>query len=427
MTTTSSPRAASPPASSPASSAPPVVDPFTATAPGARHAAWAALAATGSVHRGELPGGTPAWLVTGADEVRAVLTDPWLSKVPARPPGASAALPPEIDAAINTDLLHLDPPDHTRLRRLVSSAFTRRRVEELAPRVQQVTDALLDDLADAATSGPGAVDLVAGFAYPLPITVICELLGVPEQGRDAFRRWSRAIVGGPTTTPQDWVTAATAMTGYVRELLAGARARPADDLLTALVAARDGDDRLTEDELTSMVFLLLVAGHETTVGLIGNAVHALLTHPDQLAELRTRPERISGAVEELLRFDGPVQVATYRWTTAPVEIGGTVIPAGELVVPGLLAANRDPGRTPDPDVLDLGRPPAQHLAFGLGAHHCLGAPLARLEGRIALGSLLARFPALRLAVPADRLRWRPGVLMHGLVELPVDVRGEAVA
>ncbi|HMA47187.1 MAG TPA: cytochrome P450, partial [Frankiaceae bacterium] len=394
-------------------------DPFTATAPGARHAAYAALAAAGPVHRIALPDGTPVWMVTGHDEVRALFTDPRLVKAAPRPAGpADVGLPPDVDAAMNTDLLHLDPPDHTRLRRLVSAAFTRRRVEELAPRVQQVTDELLDGLGGADGTAD-QVDLIGAFAYPLPITVICELLGVPADGREPFRDWSTTIVTGSLAAPEAWAAAATAMIGYVRELLAAKRARPTDDLLSALVAIRDGADRLSEDELTSMVFLLLVAGHETTVNLIGNGVHALLTHPDQLALLRAEPERLPAAVEELLRFDGPLQMATFRWTTAPVEIGGTVIPAGEMVIPGLLAANRDPARITDPDVLDLTRADSAHLAFGLGVHHCLGAPLARLEGRIALGSLLGRFPRLRLAVPSDELVWRPGVLMHGLATLPV--------
>ena len=212
---------------------------------------------------------------------------------------------------------------------------------------------------------------------------------------------------------KEWVVAATALVGFVRELVAAKRAHPADDLLSALGATRDGADRLTEDELTSMVFLLLVAGHETTVNLIGNGVHTLLTHPDRLALLRAEPERLPDTIEELLRFEGPVQVATFRWTTEPVRIGDTLIPAGEFVVPGLLAANRDPARIADPDTFEPTRGSdvgggmgVAHLAFGHGAHHCLGASLARLEGRIALGSLLARVPDLRLAVPFADLRTR---------------------
>ena len=399
---------------------------FGPSPPGARHAAYAALAATGPVHRIALPDGTPAWLVTGHDAVRSVLTDPRLVKNPSWTPGGGL-LPPEIHAAMNSDLLHRDPPDHTRLRRLVSGAFTRRRVDALAPRVQQIADRLLDDLT-AELAEHGTADLIGAYAYPLPIMVIGELLGVAARDQAGFRDWSRVLVGGSAIGRKEWVAAATALVGFVRELVAAKRAHPADDLLSALVAARDGADRLTEDELTSMVFLLLVAGHETTVNLIGNGVHTLLAHPDRLALLRAEPERLPATIEELLRFEGPVQVATFRWTTEPVRIGDTVVPAGALVVPGLLAANRDPARIADPDTFDPTRGSdvgcgmgVAHLAFGHGAHHCLGASLARLEGRIALGSLLARVPDLRLAVPFADLRLRAAVLMHGLAVLPVTV------
>jgi cytochrome P450 len=300
---------------------------------------------------------------------------------------------------------------------LVSAAFTRRRVDALAPRIQQIADALLDDLDDLAE--PAEADLITAFAYPLPITVISELLGIPVAAQASFREWSTTLVGGSAQGAQAWVDAAMALVGYVRGLIVAKREVPADDLMSALVAARDGTDRLTENELTSMVFLLLVAGHETTVNLIGNGMHALLTHPDQLALLRAEPERLPAAIEEMLRFTGPVQVATFRKTTTAVRIGDTVIPAGELVIPGLMAANRDPAQLADPDTFDLIRAASPHVAFGHGVHHCIGAPLARLETRIAVGSLLARFPDLRLAVPAEDLRWRPSVLMHGLAALPV--------
>ena len=384
---------------------------------GARQAAYAALAATGPVHRITLPNGMPAWLVTGYDAVRTALTDPRLVKR-SGPTPLSGLLPPDVDAAMNTDLLHSDPPDHTRLRRLVSGAFTRRRVDALAPRIQQIADGLLDDLT-AALAEHGEADLIAAYAYPLPITVIGELLGVPTRDQAGFREWSTTLVGGAAVAPDAWVGAATALVAYVRELVTTKRAHPADDLMSALVAARDGADRLTEDELTSMVFLLLVAGHETTVNLIGNGMYTLFTHPGRRALLQAEPERLSATIEELLRFDGPVQVATFRWTSAPVRIGDTEIPAGEIVVPGLLAANRDPARIAEPALFDPARDAtAPHLAFGHGVHHCLGASLARLEGRIALGSLLARLPDLRLAVPVADLRWRPSVLMHGLAALP---------
>jgi len=292
------------------------------------------------------------------------------------------------------------------------------RVDALAPRIQQIADGLLDDLT-AALAEHGEADLIAAYAYPLPITVIGELLGVPTQDQAGFREWSTTLVGGAAVAPDAWVGAATALVAYVRELVTTKRAHPADDLMSALVAARDGADRLTEDELTSMVFLLLVAGHETTVNLIGNGMYTLFTHPGRRALLQAEPERLPATIEEILRFDGPVQVATFRWTSALVRIGDTEIPAGEIVVPGLLAANRDPARIAEPALFDPARDAtAPHLAFGHGVHHCLGASLARLEGRIALGSLLARLPDLRLAVPVADLRWRPSVLMHGLAALP---------
>jgi cytochrome P450 len=388
-------------------------DPWTATADGARHREYAALAARGPVHRVQLPGGPMAWLVTDRVAARAALTHPGLSKGgPARAPYADE-LPPGIAAAINNHMLAMDPPDHTRLRKLVSAAFTRRRTEALAPGIQELADDLLARLANRAEA-----DLISAYAYPLPIAVICRLLGVPDADHHLFREWTAPlVVGGNMAGIEAYSAAATALVAYVRELLAEKRRRPADDLLSALVAARDGEDRLTEDELTSMVYLLLLAGHETTVNLIGNGVLALLGHPDQLALLRAEPERLPAAVEELLRFDGPLQSAIPAIAVEPVEIAGVTIPAGANVVVGLLAANRVPDR------LDITRPePAAHVAFGHGVHHCIGAPLARLEGRIALGRLIARFPRLRLAVPAAEITRTPGFLMNGLATLPVRLR-----
>ncbi|MGH3769988.1 MAG: cytochrome P450 family protein [Pseudonocardiaceae bacterium] len=385
--------------------------PFTLTNGPRRHTRYAELAAAGPVHRIALPRGAPAWLITGYNEVRQALHDPQLVKTLAML--SRDLLSPETFAARNHHMLNSNPPDHTRLRRLVTAAFTRRRIEQLAPRIQQITDELLDTMATAAHT-----DLIDSFAYPLPLTVICELLGVPADRRTEFHDWSSILVTS-LAGPDVLAAAATAMVSYLRELVDAKRATPADDLLTALVAVRDGQDLLSENELISMAFLILVAGHETTVNLIGNGVHALLTHPEQLALLRAQPARLPDAVEELLRFDGPLQVATFRFTAEPVDIGEVTIPAGEIVVPGLLAANRDLACTAQPNALDITRADNPHLAFGHGIHHCLGAPLARLEGRIALGTLLARFPRLRLAVPAEQLTWRPGIIMNGLDALPV--------
>ncbi len=394
-------------------------DPFCATADGERHAIYDELVVRGPVHRVPLPSGSQGYLITGFEAARAALTDPRVLKGGPGHGPFIAELPPDVAAAIDHHMLSLDPPDHTRLRRLVSAAFTRRRSEAMAPRIQELTDGLLDAMA-----GHDEVDLIAAFAYPLPITVICELLGIPESDRADFRAWTPPLVAGGSAGLQAYTAAATELVDYLRELLARKRrehqrGEPSDDLLSALVGVRDGGDRLTEDELTSMVYLLLLAGHETTVNLIGNGVRALLTHPEQLQLLHAAPERIGAAVEELLRFDGPVQSAIPAITAAPVELGGVPIPAGEIVVVSVLAANRDPARVSDANRFDLSRTESPHVAFGHGIHHCLGAPLARLEARIAIGSLLARYPRMRLAVPPAELRRLPGLVMNGLVALPV--------
>jgi cytochrome P450 len=388
--------------------------PFAVTDGMQRHVRYAELTAAAPVHRIVLPTGQRAWLITGYHEVRQALHDPRLVKSEmARAVLCRDWLSPEVVAAMDNHMANRNQPGHARLRRLVTAAFTRRRIEQLAPRIQQITDDLLDTMADDAQ-----VELIASFACPLSITVICELLGVPADRRAEFHDWSNTLVAGALANPDAYRSATTALVLYLRELLTIKRGSPTNDLLSALLRVRDGQDQLSEDELTSMVALLLVAGHETTVNLIGNGVHALLTHPEQLALLRAQPHRLGAAIEELLRFEGPFQVAPFRLSTEPIEMGTVTIPAGEIVVPGLLAANRDPARTAKPDALDITRTDNPHLAFGHGIHHCLGAPLARLEGRIALGTLLNRFPRLRLAVPTEQLTWRPSVLMNGLDALP---------
>jgi cytochrome P450 len=391
-------------------------DPFAAVGAGDRHRAYRALAATGPVHRIVLPTGVPAWLVTGYPQVRAVLNDPRLLKFAASPTAALMQRErPDLSRAMDTNMICLDGPEHTRLRRLVGAVFTRRRVEAFAPRIQRIVDDLLDAL-----PRDEPADLVAGFAYPLPMTVICEMVGIPERDRDELRRMFVTIANGPPfVTDAACIAAADAMIAMFRALIAERRADPGDDLVSGLVGVREGTDQLSGDELTSMLFLLLAAGHETTVNLIANGVYALLTHPDQLDRLRSRPDLISSAVEELLRFDSPLQVAIPLRAAAPLDLDGTPIEAGEIVIAGLLAANRDPDRMPGTDRLDIARDPNPHLAFGHGVHHCLGAPLARMEGRIALTGLLARYPGIRLAVPAERLTYQPSFIFHGLAALPV--------
>ncbi|WP_199430601.1 cytochrome P450 family protein [Qaidamihabitans albus] len=366
-----------------------------------------------------MPRGLRVWLVTGYADARTLLADHRLSKDSAR---ASAVFERRLTTtgdrstplsrSLAAHMLNSDPPDHTRLRKLVGKAFTARTVARLRPRIEEIADRLLDDMA-----GAREVDLLEAFAFPLPITVICELLGVPDDARGDFRAWSGTLLD--TATPEQFDHAAGHMAAYLAELVARKRAAPTDDLLSALVHATDEGDALSEEELVSMAFLLLVAGHETTVNLIGNGVLALLREPGQLAALRADPALLPNAVEEFLRYEGPVHIATLRFTTEPVPVGGTEIPAEEFVMISLLAADRDPARFGDPDRLDITRPAGGHLAFGHGIHYCLGAPLARLEGEIAIGRLLARYGGLRLVAEPETLRWRDSTLIRGLQELPV--------
>jgi cytochrome P450 len=357
------------------------------------------------------------WLVTRYADVRAALADPRLHKDWAGKLTEPGWVPDEVTGFLSVHLLNADPPGHTRLRQLVARAFTARRVAGLRPRVAAITAALLDAMARRAAAGED-VDLVASFAFPLPITVICELLGIPVGDRDQFRAWSDAIVSD-AAEPGAVYAAGTGMFGYFTELTAGKRARPADDLVSALVEASDTGDVLSQPELIAMLFLLLVAGHETTANLIASGTLALLTNPDQLARLRADLALLPGAVEELLRYANPLNHATERFTLEPVEIGGVTIPAREWVLCVTSSANRDPDRFPDADRLDIGRDAGGHVAFGHGIHHCLGAPLARLEGEVAFGALLSRFPALALAADPASLRWRQSSLIHGLECLPV--------
>lgn len=389
--------------------------PFTETSPSARSAAFASLIGTGPVHQVQLFTGVPVWLVTGHAEARQLLTHPNVVKSLTEAPHRDHT-PAELVSATNKHMLSANPPDHTRLRKLVSAAFTRRRIDTLEPRIRQISAALLDGL--AARAGE-PVDLLGGYGYPLPITVICELVGVPSLQRDDFRDLSQVVMTGPVHPPEVYVGAATRLVGIIRAMIEDKRAEPADDLLSALIAVRDGGDRLTDDELTSMVYLLMIAGHETTVNLIVNGVNALLRHPGQLAKLRADRSLLPAAVEELLRFDSPVMVTIPAQTTGPVQLGGVTVPEGSVVVAALTAANHDPRRFTDPGTLDITRSDTSHISFGHGIHHCLGAPLARLEARIAFDDLLTRFPALRLAKPGEEPTLHQGLLLNGMTRLDV--------
>jgi cytochrome P450 len=378
-----------------------------------------------------LPHGDRAWMVTRYAEVRAALADPRLHKDWAGKLTSPDWVPSEVTGYLSVHMLNTDPPQHTRLRKLVTKAFTARRVAGLRPRVEAITASLLDAIEARVavlrdTGGEDSVDLIESFAFPLPVTVICELLGVPARDRAQFRQWSNAIVASEGE-PGSFRAAGAAMYHYFTRLVAAKRAAlaegtgPADDLVSALIEARDSGDSLDERELIAMLFLLLVAGHETTTNLIASGALALLTSPAELARLRCDPSLLPGAVEELLRFTNPLNHATDRFTLEPVEIGGVTIPAREWVLCATSSANRDPDRFGDPDRLNVGRDAGGHVAFGHGIHYCLGAPLARLEGEVAFGALLARFPGLSLAADPATLRWRPSSLIHGLEALPVRI------
>jgi cytochrome P450 len=329
-------------------------------------------------------------------------------------------IPPLLRPLSHT-MLDSDGAEHRRLRTLVRDTFAPHYIAQLEPRVQVVTDELLSRLARR-----GHVELVAEFAIPLPMTLIAEILGVPERDRLRFRRWFSSLVELSASERPGLVVLlklpqVILIMRFLRRLIAGRRARPRDDLISRLVNIRDGTDRLGPDELLAMVAILLIAGYETTVNLIGTGTLLLLQHPDQFARLRNDPQLIGHAVEELLRLATPIDVATERYARVDVEVSGVTIPRGSLVMVAVVSANADERRFAEPDQLDIGRQDNHHLSFGHGAHYCLGAPLARLEGRIAIGSLVQRFPNLRLSVSPDQLRWRPGVSLRGLMSLPVAV------
>ncbi|MER7758560.1 cytochrome P450 [Streptomyces sp. NPDC097619] len=386
--------------------------------------AYAWLREHSPVHRTKLPSGVEAWLVTRYADARQALADQRLSKNPAHHAEPAHAkgktgIPGERKAELMTHLLNIDPPDHTRLRRLVSKAFTPRRVAEFTPRVQELTDHLIDGFA-----ARGEADLIHEFAFPLPIYAICEMLGVPREDQDDFRDWAGMMIrhgGGPRGGVARSVKK---MRNYLVELIHRKRDDPGEDLISGLIRASDHGEHLTENEAAAMAFILLFAGFETTVNLIGNGLHSLFMNPGQRTRLqdslaRGESDLLAGGVEELLRYDGPVELATWRFATRPLTLGGQEVAAGDPVLVVLAAADRDPARFAEPDTLDLSRTDNQHLGYGHGIHYCLGAPLARLEGQTALATLLTRLPDLELAVDPSELRWRGGLIMRGLRTLPV--------
>jgi cytochrome P450 len=379
------------------------------------------LRAQGPIHHVRLPAGLRGWLITDYTVAKQVLADPTIRKdvhqirriIDTTHPGVHA-----MGSDMAEHMLNTDPPDHTRLRRLVAKAFTPRSVAALVPRIEQIADELIA----AIPTHTGPVDLLSAFAFPLPITVICELLGIPATDRDQFRAWTNTIMFAGTDSRETVLTAAANMNAYLRDLITDRRAHPGDDMLSGLASATDTDGNLTDTEVVSMTFLLLVAGHETTVNLIGNTMLTLLQDPERFAGLRAHPDQIPAALEEHLRHLGPVHIATLRFTTEPVTLGDTTIGPDELVFVSLAAANRDPSRFARPELVDYDRDNPGHLAFGHGIHVCLGAPLARAEGTIALTRLLAHYPHVTLATDPATLAWRTSSLIRGLDALPVQLR-----
>ncbi|RGC68267.1 Cytochrome P450 107B1 [Micromonospora sp. MW-13] len=362
--------------------------------------------------RVRLPYGEPAWLATRHTDVRTVLGDARFSRAAAVGRDEPRNTPRQIQGGI----LSMDPPDHTRLRRLVARAFTARRVEELRPRTRQIADELVDGLLAA---GPPA-DLVAHLATPLPIRVICDLLGVPVTDQDKFHTWSEAIVSTTSLGVEQAERYIDNLIAYMGELIAQRRQEPTDDLIGAMVRARDADDRLSEEEVVQLAAGLLAAGHETTVTQIPNFVYVLLHHPGEWARLRADRSLVPRAVEELMRYVPLGATAAFaRYPKEDVEVGGVLVRAGEPVVVSIASANRDETVFPDADRLDLGREVNPHLGFGHGVHHCVGAQLARMELQVVLDTLLDRLPGLRLAVPESELPWKSGLLVRGLTAMPV--------
>lgn len=373
------------------------------------------------VHRTTGPHtGNPTWILTRYEDCVSFLKDARFGKEFHKnlPKELAARWWPEPSpddpwAIINRHLLEIDPPDHTRLRALVHKAFTPRMVESLRPRIHAIADTLLDEMGDH-----GEADLISAFAFPLPITVIAEMLGIPTADREQFRRWTKVLLFSPDGDENRAALMEFGM--YMNQMIDERQANPQEDIISALAHAEEDGDTLNRMELLSMLFLLLVAGHETTVNLIGNGTLALLQHPDQLQKLRSDPALIKPAVEEMLRYNGPVDITTNRWAFEDVEIGGKVIGQGDMVYASLLAANRDPEQFPDPDRFDITRDPNRHIAFGNGIHYCVGAPLARMEGAIALNALVQRLPQLELAVPAESLEWTTNMMIiHGMNAMPV--------
>jgi cytochrome P450 len=382
------------------------------------HSFLGSLRAAGPVHRVLLPDGTESWWVTRHEEVAACIADHqrFSSQVHRAVESAkiqnSQALIRK-DPTLRFTMINRDPPDHTRMRKLVVQAFSARRVDALRPRIEARAQRLLEALAGR----EDAVDLVKNYAFPLPVGIICDLLGVPESDSQYFGGLINRLIGA--AGGQQALESIAALKQFMTDKLDDKRAHPADDVLTGMVQAAAESGLLSREELPAMALQLLTAGHETSIYLISGGILRLLQHPDQLEMLRQDPSLLPNAIDELLRFDPPPVPGVFRYATEDVNVSGTTIPKGSLVILSLAAANRDPDHCPSPDKLDVVRQHIEHMAFGGGIHYCLGARLARLEGEIAIGSLLSHFPRLRLAIPFADVRWKPLNFLRGLTELPV--------
>ncbi|MFF3323721.1 cytochrome P450 [Streptomyces sp. NPDC002889] len=373
---------------------------------------YARLRADAPVAEVVMPSGDRAYLMSRYDDVRTVLSDARCSRAATVLPESPKLTAVPFDAG---GLFTMDPPEHTRLRSLVAGAFTARRVELMRPRIQELAEELLGRMAERG----GPADFNEAFAFPFPVAVICELLGVPFADREMFRGWSDVILSLTAHTPQEMLEHKLALGGYLQGLVAEKRRAPGDDLLSELVEVRDEKGPLTEHELITMAMTLLIAGHETTVGVLGTSVFTLLRHDGGLGLVPSDQEALTAVVEELLRVNPIGDGGPLRVTTADIELAGTKVPAGSAVIGAICSANRDASRFPEPDRFTPSRRGTPHLAFGHGPHYCLGAPLARAELQIALAALARRFPSLRLEVPVEDVKMHTGLLVNRLESLPV--------
>ncbi|MGN7413217.1 cytochrome P450 family protein [Paenibacillus sp. SAF-068] len=364
------------------------------------------------VFRVMFPHGEFGWMITRYEDAVQILKDPRFSKDMVRRYGT------DNQSIFSNNMLFSDPPDHRRLRGLVQKAFTPKMVADMRSHIQDIADELLDNL-----PSQEKMNLIDDFAFPLPIIVISEILGVPLEDRDKFRMWSNTVIDASTAESAElFEQHAKEFTDYLTAWFAKVRQDPGADLISQLVIAEESGQQLTEQELLGVVSLLIIAGHETTVNLIGNGILALLEHPEQRELLSKQPELIHNAIEEMLRYNGPVEFSTSRWALEDIEFRGQHIAQGELVIVALDSANRDEQQFKDADVFDITREKSSHLAFGKGIHLCLGAPLARLEGEIAVSTLLNRFPNIQLQADVNELEWRPGMIVRGVKEIPVQLK-----